>query len=99
MAVPWVLMASYAYYIHGEGLLSDTLFDSLCKGLLEKWDNIQHRHKHLITLEDLRAGTLYGLREEHYPGITKSAAMRLLWKLKEQAETPKRTKRKRRAGE
>ena len=42
--------------------------------LLSTWGVIGHRHKHLITKGNLQTGSLYNLKEEDYPGITKGAA-------------------------
>lgn len=75
LMIPWYLMASYSYYIEDDPILSDSLYDELAKRMLESWATLEHRHKGLITEDDLRAGTLLGVRE--YPGMvveaTKSA--------------------------
>lgn len=76
--VAWALMCSYAYYVLDKSIISDGLFDHIMSELLARWDTIQHRHKYLIEVGDLKAGSLYRLREEDYPGIVKSAAKRLL---------------------
>lgn len=60
MMVPWYLMASYAYYKQDEPILSDAFFDAMGKTMLERWDDIDHFHKHLITVDDLQAGTYLG---------------------------------------
>jgi hypothetical protein len=69
MMVPWYLMASYAYYKKDEPILSDAFFDAMGKTMLERWDDINHFHKHLITVDDLRAGTYLG----DYPSIIEGA--------------------------
>lgn len=75
-AIPaWILMASYLYYIKSFSILSDAYYDRLCKRLLESYETIVHRHKLLITISDLAAGSLYSLAEEEYPSITKEAAL------------------------
>ena len=56
--IPWYLMAAYAYYEEDSPIITDGLFDSLAKEMLECWKNLKHGHKHLITEDDLRAGTL-----------------------------------------
>lgn len=71
MMIPWYLMASFAYYEHDRPFLSDRAFDQLAKDMLDVWDILEHRHKHLITEEDLEAGTL--LRRD-FPEIVKGAA-------------------------
>jgi len=78
MAVPFILMASYLYYIKNDSSpLSDYDFDRLCDLARNRWASIEHRHKHLITEDDLEAGTLFYLRDSDYPPIVKNAAM--LW--------------------
>lgn len=76
--IPWVLMASYAYYVLDKPLISDGVFDNACRELLEHWDQAEHRHKHLIDQDSLRSGSLFQLSDEDYPLITKYAARRLL---------------------
>lgn len=78
--VAWVLILSYCYYHFDTSLVEDTVYDSLCKNLLDNWDNIQHRHKHLIDEGSLRAGTLYHLKLEDYPLITRISAHELMEK-------------------
>lgn len=67
--VPWVLMASYAYYILSESLLEDGTFDKMCKYLYDNWDSIEHRHKNLFTREDMSSGSLFMLKADDYPLI------------------------------
>lgn len=71
--VSWVLMASYLYYHHDIGLLSDGYYDELCRTMLTTWDLLQHEHKRLIKVEDLKAGSLYALKPEDYPQRLKYA--------------------------
>ena len=54
------LMAAYAYYHEDNPIMSDWDFDNLSKYLLENIDDMTHVHKHLITKDDLRAGTYLG---------------------------------------
>lgn len=67
-------MASYLYYHFDISPIDDTEFDSLCKELLENWDNTNHRHKHLIDKKDLEAGTGYAIPLKKYPMIVCNAA-------------------------
>lgn len=76
--VAWWLMASYAYYIHDMPILSDGLYDELAKDMLSRWDEIEHPHKHLITEDHLRAGSLYDVPASKYPTMTKGAASHLI---------------------
>lgn len=75
--VSWFLMASFLYYIHDISILSDPFYDQLTKRFLNDYDRLTHPHKELITKDDLAAGTLYNLRADQYPGMTKGAAARL----------------------
>jgi hypothetical protein len=74
MMVPWYLMAAYAYYKQDEPILTDAFFDAMGKTMLERWDDINHYHKHLITVDDLQAGTYLG----DYPSIVKGALEEML---------------------
>lgn len=78
LTVPWYLMTSFLYYQKDESLISDGLYDSLCKLMLDNWDSIEHPHKHLINRDALVAGSGFDIPEDAYPEITKGAAMRLL---------------------
>ena len=62
-------MAAYAYYVEDDPIMSDWDFDKLACTLLEEYDRIEHQHKHLVTKEDLKAGTYLG----EYPEIVKGA--------------------------
>ena len=77
MLVPYYLMYSYAYYKENESLISDTEYDNICKQIIEKWDNITHWHKSLLTLDALKAGTGYDIK---YPNLVISAAKLLIKK-------------------
>ncbi len=72
------LIYSYAYYILDKSLVTDAQFDGLAKILLEHYDDFEHRHKHLISKDDLIAGTLYGLPAGMYPGMAVGAAKHLI---------------------
>ena len=60
MTVPWFLMAAYAYYVEDQPILSDASFDRMVHRMIDNWDKIEHRHKELITLDQLKAGTYLG---------------------------------------
>lgn len=72
----WYLMCSFIYYRMNDSLVSDAVYDEMAKVLLKKYDSFEHQHKHLVTKEDLEAGTLYGIY--NYPTMVRSAAMALL---------------------
>lgn len=69
MYVPWYLMAAYAYYEEDDPILSDRTFDLIAKKILEHWDEIEHRHKNVLTKDMLTAGTFIG----EYPSMIKGA--------------------------
>jgi NAD-dependent DNA ligase len=77
LLVQWYLILSYAYYIEDESLVSDSEYDTLCVKLLDNFDKIKHHHKHLISKEDLKAGTGYALSKKDYPSIVIGAAQQL----------------------
>lgn len=77
-AIPWWLMASWSYYIKDHPMLSDNLYDQMAAAMLEAWHQLEHMHKHLITEEDLRAGSLYSWKEFDYPCMIRSAAQGLI---------------------
>lgn len=58
LGVAWYLAAACSYYEFDTPILSDGAFDALAKFLLDVWGAVEHWHKHYITEEDLRAGTL-----------------------------------------
>ena len=67
------MIASYAYYVEDEPIMSDSEYDNLCKNLLEHWDTLvepsDHPHKNLLCKDALEAGTYLG----KYPTIIKNA--------------------------
>jgi hypothetical protein len=69
MTVPWYLMASYAYYVEDNPILSDEYFDRISQKMIKNWSAIDHMHKHLINLDMLEAGTYLG----EYPSMVKGA--------------------------
>lgn len=67
-AVFWFVVSSFGYYNKPElpSLLSDEVYDKLAKTILNR--NIKHsKLSHLITEDDLRAGSLYSLGVWEYP--------------------------------
>ena len=65
---------SYLYYEKNITLIDDTEFDQMCKTLLEKYDEVEHMHKHLVKKENLTAGTGYDIK---YTEMIKDSAMKL----------------------
>lgn len=76
MLVPWYLMGSFMYYVMDQPIITDGLFDSICKSLLMRWPAIKHPHKGLIKREWLPAGTC-ALAADAFPCIVTDAALRL----------------------
>jgi hypothetical protein len=74
-------MASYLYYQKDISMFSDVAFDRLCSKMLGEWADIRHRHKALITEDDLRAGS--GFAIQSYPALVIGAACWLAkdWRL------------------
>ena len=64
LLVAYYLMASYAYYEQDDPIFSDAYYDELAKTLLLKYDSIEHFHKHLISKDDLKAGSYLGTYPE-----------------------------------
>ena len=58
------MMASYAYYMADDPIMTDGEFDALAKKLLDNYDQYSN-HPHCPTRDDLRAGTYLG----DYPQI------------------------------
>jgi NAD-dependent DNA ligase len=63
------LMSAYAYYVEDKPLISDMEFDKLAKYIRHNYDELEHIHKHLVTIGDLDAGTYLG----QYPNRVKNA--------------------------
>lgn len=68
------LMSSYQYYHRYASLIEDSEFDAITRRLLESWESFDHQHKHLVSLDDLRAGTLYALPAKDYPTMVVHAS-------------------------
>ncbi len=77
MMIPWYLIAAYAYYVQDDPITSDKFFDQLAVDLAFSWNFVEHRHKEVITLDMLKAGTFIG----DYPSIVEGAVEVLREKL------------------
>lgn len=75
--VPAYLTASFLYYLHPEEepIMSDELYDWVCKEIDDRWDEITHRHRDVIVRDDLRAGTAFSLRVHDYPSMARMLAL------------------------
>lgn len=76
MLVPWYLIASYGYYHCDDPVITDGLFDTICKKLNDNWDIVEHVHKNLVNRVSLKAGTCL-IDWVRVPSIIKSSARRL----------------------
>ena len=72
MAVPWYLMAAYAYYVEDDPIMEDRDFDLLARKLLKDWDEVEHMHKHYLSKDMLKAGTYIGDYPSRVEGALKS---------------------------
>lgn len=79
MVVPLYLIAAYAYYVKDDPIISDSLYDSMANTFLSFYDQIEHRHKHLVDKDSLSAGTCL-IKE--YPSIVDGAYQSLRNNLK-----------------
>ncbi len=62
----FIVLASYLYYIRDESVLSDEVFDKLCKLVIDK--KIKHKLlSHLITDDRMSAGSLFDVKSNQYP--------------------------------
>jgi hypothetical protein len=73
MAVPWYIMAAYAYYVDDEPILSDAGFDRLAKKILSNWEEIDHYHKEYLNEDMLKSGTYLG----DYPSRVEGAVQQV----------------------
>tara|TARA_R100000149_G_C5774278_1_gene73250 strand:+ start:264 stop:452 length:189 start_codon:yes stop_codon:yes gene_type:complete len=55
--------------------MTDMDFDYLTHRLKEEYDNVDHPHKHLVTEDNLKAGTGFDIK---YPSIVKGASHQIL---------------------
>ena len=69
--VAFYMMSAYLYYEKDKQVLTDSMFDNICKKILKTWDTIDHPHKELIDKESLEAGTGYYIK---YTNMIKGAA-------------------------
>ncbi len=71
----WFLISSYCYYRISDPVMTDMDFDYLTHRLKEEYDNVDHPHKHLVTEDNLKAGTGFDIK---YPSIVKGASHQIL---------------------
>jgi len=71
MLIPHYLMHSYLYYQMDDPVVSDSMFDTICKRLLAELDGLTHMHKHLVDKSLLVAGSGFNLQ---FPAMVVGAA-------------------------
>lgn len=59
MAVPWFILASYAYYVEDDPIITDACYDFVYKFMLTYWKDIVHIHKDVV-FTALGAGSTTG---------------------------------------
>lgn len=72
LLVPHFILHSYLYYEKDSPVIRDETFDEIVRLLDEKWDTVEHPHKHLIDRSLLKTGFYL-----QYPEIVKGAAEEL----------------------
>ena len=80
LAIPWYLMASYLYYQRDISLISDAEYDEMCRDILENYPRIEHRHKYLVDVDALAAGTGFQIDWQKAPRIIIGAAIGIVEK-------------------
>ena len=68
-------MAAYLYYHKDICIMEDETYDELVHTLVDKWDSVNHVHKHLLDKERLAAST--SLFDLEFPGIIQGASITL----------------------
>lgn len=81
--ISWILASSYCYYVRYTSILSDTVYDKMCKFVLDNYGSLEHPHKHLLTKDMLRAGTAHNLRLDDYPMIVRVTAEKMIEQVSE----------------
>ena len=79
--VPWYLTASVFYYQYDQPIISDALFDKICKRLNTEWKNISHPHKRYITKARLSEGSGFNIKFRKLPGRARGAILRMKYDL------------------
>lgn len=95
MLIPHYLMHSYLYYVMDDPVVSDAMFDTICKRLLAELDGLSHVHKPLVDPSLLVAGSGFNLQ---FPGMVAGAAQWLHYNKKALAQHGSRSRRERSGG-
>jgi len=78
MLVPWYLMASHAYHWLNLEIISDGLYDEICRRLEAEWQMIEHDHKDAIRFDTLSQCSGNYVTREHMPDRAYWCLQRLL---------------------
>ena len=78
LGVPLYLCGAYAYYVLDDPFMPDGDWEWLARFLKEHWEEIEHRHKHFITLDMLASGSFFMPSGCDYPEIVKGATRDIL---------------------
>ena len=70
--IPYYLMSCYLYYHKNDSVLNDMEYNKICDRLIDNLDNLEHQHKHLVKLDDLKS---QGSPNISFPNIVKRSAM------------------------
>lgn len=73
----YYLTTSYLYYCLDISVISDELYDEICRYLVDHLDEIDHEHKYLIDKASLKAGTGYAMPFDQFPTRIIGAATHL----------------------
>ena len=67
-AISWVLMASYAYYIEDDPIISDIVYDGLIRQLGNSFGEwAAQPNATFITMDRIKAGSLFDVAADQYP--------------------------------
>jgi hypothetical protein len=78
LLVPWYLMASHAYHWMDRAIISNVLYDEICRRLHLEWDVITHHHKRYIDRSALAYCSGTYVTESYMPPRAFWALQRLL---------------------
>ena len=68
-AVSWYVMASYAYYVDDDPIITDECFDKVTKMLLKAHPTLNEEEQKLLPVDLLKAGTYLGEYPAWTPGV------------------------------
>ena len=72
--VSWWMMATWAYDRTPSPIISDRLYDTLCADLRERWDDIDHPHKHFLDPHALKGRLGFTGGDDDWPKMVVGAA-------------------------